>query len=429
MATLKAVGARVPPRQQISLLFKLAVFVYILAVVILSYRQGLTAFAKVAAVVLGGLFLLRLATRGERIFFPTEYKLLIGWFVIGVISSALSSDPATALPRVFTLMQVFPIAFVISNIAYWNGSLRFYWIGLVAAAVLSSLVTLSSVATFSSMDGRVFGTLGNANAFAALLATAVALCLGALLGVRTLALKVVALLVAALCFYMVTRTGSRMGMLACLAAVVAVTVCYQATGRGKGLFRYAAVILIGVGLLATMIFALSSSEFADRLQALSQALRTGDFRATGDMSLYNRARLYGKAFELMLGSPLIGVGLDVFRTAGLDFRTIGNNSHSNYMEILASTGLLGAPLYFGMYYCWWTRLLKSRNALRDPRLAMRYTSAVALATIVLVFDVAWVTYYEKLVWLVLAGLIAEVHLLNREAAGVPGLLFHGRNRG
>lgn len=400
--------------------YKLAVFAYVLTVVILSYREGLTVFAKVAAILLVGLFVLRIVTKGERIFFPTEYKLLIAWFFVGVISSALSSDPATALPRILTLMQVYPIALVISNIAYWNGSLKFYWLCLAAAAVLSSLVTLVSVSTFSSLDGRVFGTLGNANAFAALLATAVALCLAALMGARKLPLKAAALVVAALSFYMVTRTGSRMGMLACLAAVIAVTACHQATGRGRGLSRYAAIILIGSGLLIAMIYALSSSEFADRLQALAQAARTGDFKDTGDMSLYNRARLYRKAFELTLESPLIGVGLDVFRTAGLNFRMIGNNSHSNYMEVIASTGLLGAPLYFGMYYCWWSRLAKSRSVLRDPRLAVRYTAAVALATTILVFDVAWVTYYEKLIWLVLAGLIAEVHLLTREAHGVPG---------
>ncbi|CAG0938061.1 hypothetical protein GPROT2_00134 [Gammaproteobacteria bacterium] len=423
MSTARTQAVRNVSRSRLGLFYLLAVLGYVLAVVILSYREGLTAAAKIAALMLAGLFLLRTVTSSERIFFPIEYKLLIGWFVAGVISSAFSSEPATALPRIVTLMQIFPVAFIISNIAYWNGTLRFYWLFIVAATVVSCVVTLASVSTFSSIDGRLFGTLGNANAFAALLAAAVAICVGSLLGIRVLAMKVVALALAGLFFYMLSRTGSRMGMMAAISAVVMVTLCYQSAARGKGLSRYAAVIVFGVGLLAAMIYFLSSSEFADRLQAFVQAVRTGDFKDVGDMSLQNRARLYGKALELMLGSPLIGVGLDVFRTAGLDFRMIGNNSHSNYMEVLASTGLLGAPLYFGMYYSWWSRLIKARGALHDPRLAMRFAIAAALATIILVFDVAWVTYYQKLVWLVLAGLIAEVHLLSREvrsASRVPG---------
>jgi hypothetical protein len=38
---------------------------------------------------------------------------------------------------------------------------------------------------------------------------------------------------------------------------------------------------------------------------------------------------------------------------------------------------------------------------------------VAMAALVLVLDLAWVTYYVKLVWLILAGVIAEASMLSR----------------
>lgn len=402
-------------RERIGIVYKAAILIYLLAVVVMSYQEGMTAFAKGAGLGLALLFVFRALASGERVFVPAEYRFLVAWLIVCIISSAFSAAPETALPRVLTLLQVFPIAFVISNLIVWNGDSRFYWLGLVFAAGTSGVITLLSPAQFMGLDGRLFGTLGNANAFAALLAVSVAICLAVFMGVRALVVRAVCLVLAAFFLYLVGRTGSRMGMLASLVAVITIAVCFQVSRKGKGLGVSLAILIFGGLIVAGSIVYLSSSEFSDRLVALTTSAQKGDFRAAGDMSLYNRARLYKKALELTLEHPLLGVGLDVFRTAGLEFHTIGNNSHSNYMEILASTGFIGAPLYFAMYYCWWSRLLKARVLLQDARYASRFAMAAAIAGLVLVLDIAWVTYYEKLVWLVLAGLIAESNLLSRAA--------------
>lgn len=405
--------ARARGRDKLGLIYKAAIAAYIFTVVILSYREGMTVFAKGAAIVLAGLFVFRAATSGEKIFFPIEFRLLFAWFMVGLVSSALSQESATALVRVITLLQVYPIAFIIANLLYWNGDTRFYWLTLVVAGVASGLITLSDPMRFSGEDGRIFGTLANANAFAALLAVAVAVCLGAITGTTNVILRLGGLALAGFFLYLVARTGSRMGMLASVGAAVVVMLCFRASRRGRGATRTIAILLFGCLLVGGILYYLGSSEYADRLQALTAGARKGDLGATGDTSLYNRVLLYKKAFELALSHPLLGVGLDVFRTAGIQFRQIGNNSHSNYMEILASTGLIGAPIYFAMYYFWWRRLWRSRVALSNVELASRFAIAVAVAAQMLVFDLAWVTYYEKLTWLVLSGLIVESHLISR----------------
>lgn len=385
--------------------------------VVLSYREGLTMFAKGAGLVLVALYVFRAVSSGEKIFLPREYLLLMAWFLVGVVSSTISSAPGTAFDRVLTLAQVLPVAFIISNFIYWNGDTRFYWLALVGAAVLSGILTLSSPFQFTGIDGRLFGTLGNANAFAALLAVGIALSLGAALGKKNILVRITCLALAAFFLYLVTRTGSRMGMLASLAAAVAVAVCIQMGSKGRGLLRSTWFLLIGAAIVAAIVYVLSSSEFADRLEALTSAAEKGDFGAVGDNSLLNRAMLYKKAFELAMENPILGVGLDVFRTAGIEFRTIGNNSHSNYMEVLASTGLIGFGLYYAIYYSWWSRLAKARVLLEGSSASDRYAMAVAVAAVILVLDVAWVTYYEKLSLLVIAGLIAEVNMLSRVAQG------------
>ncbi|MBL8200263.1 MAG: O-antigen ligase family protein [Chromatiales bacterium] len=414
-------------RDRLGVVYKLAILLYVLAVVVLSYREGLTIFAKGAGLLLAALFVFRAVSSGEKIFVPREYLLLFAWFLIGVVSSTISRAPGTAFDRVVTLCQVLPLAFIISNFIYWNGDSRFYWLCLVGAALLSGVMTLASPVEFTGIDGRLFGTLGNANAFAALLAVGVAICLGATLGKRTIVTRIVCVALAGFFLYLVARTGSRMGMLASLAAAIAVAGCIQVSGRSRGVIRSTWFLALGAAIVAAMIYFLSSSEFADRLWALTSAAEKGDFAAVGDNSLLGRALLYKKAFELAMENPLLGVGLDVFRTAGIEYRTIGNNSHSNYMEVLASTGIVGFGLYYAIYYSWWSRLVKARNVLKDPFLADRIAIAVAIASVMLVLDVAWVTYYEKLSLLVIAGLIAEVNLVSR--AGLAQSSETGRWRG
>ncbi|MBN8279127.1 MAG: O-antigen ligase family protein [Gammaproteobacteria bacterium] len=408
-----------PRSGRLGLVYKAAIVIYMLAVIILSYRDGLTFFAKAAALGLGVLFIFRAFAAGERVFFPVEYRLLLGWVMLAVISSALSSSPETALRRVMTLVQVYPIAFILSNMVVWNGDARFYWVSLIGAAVLSGIVTLANDRQFSDLDGRIFGTLDNANAFAALLAVGTGLVLAICIGTRSLLVRLLCIGIAGFFIYLVLRTGSRMGLLASFAAVVVVGWCYQSSGKSRFFKKTAVLVLVGSAVIGGGLFVLTSTEYAKRYAALQESLETGDFQSSGDMSLYGRARLYQKGFEIFLENPLLGVGLDVFRTAQLEFRTIGNNSHSNYVEILAGTGIAGAGLYFAMYYFWWGRLWRSRGALRDPQLLAAITSGATVAVVILVCDVAWVSYYEKLIWLVLAGLIAQTSLVAARSGQRP----------
>jgi O-antigen ligase len=294
-----------------------------------------------------------------------------------------------------------------------NGDGRFYWEAIVAAGLISALQAVFDPIRFSTVDGRVFGTLGNANTFAILLVGVVSIGMAIFVGSRQLSRQLFGLVIAGFFFYLVAKTGSRMGILASLVSIVIAVWSYQYHWQGRRLSRNLYWLLIGGGIIAASIFIAMSGDFAMRLNALFSAVETGDFSGVGDNSLSGRAALYKKAFDLFLGSPLIGIGLDGFSTAGLGYRQIGNNAHSNYMEILCSTGLLGALSYFSIYAYWWSRLHSLRLALRGSASAGRLTLLMSLAGAILVIDLAFVTYYTKITWLLFAGIIGEMQLLNR----------------
>jgi O-antigen ligase len=409
--------ARNPPGSALPLLYKAAVLLYVCAVVLFSYREGMTLYAKGAAIVVAGLFAFRYFVGTDRLQFPLEYRLLGVWFLIGVIASALSPELDYSLPRILTLAQLFPIAFMLSNFVFSNGDGRFYWAIVVAAGALSGVVTLVDPMRFSTIDGRVYGTLGNANTYAVMLVSCVAVSLAGMVGVRGLLRKAICVGAGVFFLYLVLRTGSRMGMLASLIAVAVAVWAYQGTGspQSRGVTRRLYWLVIAAVLLGGAVYFVTSSEFNDRLENLFSALDKGDFGSVGDNSLKSRALLYVKAFDLFLESPLIGVGLDVFATAGIDYRQIGNNSHSNYMEILSSTGLVGALLYFAIYVIWWRRLLALRRVLRGEMFAGRLALLLSLSAAFLVIDLAFVTYYAKVTWIVFAGMIGEFALLERHA--------------
>lgn len=65
-----------------------------------------------------------------------------------------------------------------------------------------------------------------------------------------------------------------------------------------------------------------------------------------------RQEMYIEAFKLFLRYPIAGVGLANFAT----YSGIGMYSHSDYAEIISTTGLIGAILYFSIYIVLWRKL-------------------------------------------------------------------------
>ena len=118
----------------------------------------------------------------------------------------------------------------------------------------------------------------------------------------------------------------------------------------------------------------------------------------------------------------MGVGLDNFRVAIVDYPGFrgprsGYYAHSNYIEVLADTGFTGFVLYFLMYVVFARRLLKLRKRnlnVPDRRL---YHALIVLFCVILVSDVAMVSYYDKIAWIVFSSAIAGALILERRVKG------------
>jgi O-antigen ligase len=217
-------------------------------------------------------------------------------------------------------------------------------------------------------------------------------------------------------FAMMLQTGSRKAMLGGVVVgggTVLLIFLYQRWRFRDGSFgpSLAASLLIVPAVLTAVI----TSDFWHRVE---RALEPGEGELTADNSLNLRIWLLRRAIDLWSEKPILGHGLRGFARAleadHLFAMPIGLATHSNYIDILVHTGLLGLLLYLSIYALLGAKLFALRGLLSYPRYFERYAPVTAILALIAVYDVAAISYYSKLLWLVLPWLIAEIQLLETD---------------
>lgn len=406
---------KVVDRPGLAIQYRLLVVTYIVTVVLLSYREDLTQAAKIAGVLLGVAVMFLVFAKGKRIVVPLTYRILGAWFMVALVSSIFSGHLEVSMMRALTVAQVSGIGFLVTNILIWNRSTRFYAIALIGAALMSVAMVTAMPGTFATMDGRVYGTMGNANWYGVMLSVAMVLSLITALDAKNLVVKVMSFGATIPIANMMLQTGSRKAMIAGLllgGGLICIAYLYKS---GAATFRsFFVAMIIVASLVPVGITFLVNSDYWFRTEQAVAAV-SGDI-GSADQSVIGRLWLAQQAIELSLKNPLLGIGLDTFRMArsGNTGMTIGTYSHSNYLEILVSTGIVGFVLFFSIYWLWFRKLYAFRRRMRSPASFRRYTMVMVVVMMIAAMDVAMVSYYDKFMWLVLPWIVAELYLFEEE---------------
>jgi O-antigen ligase len=398
---------------RLGITYQLLTAIYIGTVVLLSYRANLTFAAKVVGATLGLSFLF-LGLSKKKIVIPTVYKFWCAWFALAFTSCLFAEDPQLALYRAQTLAQVVVVGFIATNFMIWHQSTRFYVLALIGSALLSSAMVFINPAPFTDFDGRVFGTLGNANTFGFILSVTLILSLVGSITSPRLISKAVYVAATAMIFAMLLQTGSRKAMIGGVllgGGLVCAAYLYRSVKVGHRSF-FGAIITVGTIIPLGIIY-LMNSNFWFRIERAMGFFEGGETNT--DTSVQGRLWLIDRAIDIAVHNPILGIGLDNFRVAdgGGIGKNIGTYSHSNYLEVLVSTGALGFVIYFWMYYILLKQLYALRYCLRTQQYFGRYTTVLVVTISTLAMDTAMVSYYDKVFWLVFPWLIAELYLLSQ----------------
>lgn len=335
-----------------------------------------------------------------------EVKIYLAWLLwttMGVFGLTTFAEKFFFWERLLTIYQVWALMLIVSGFVRSQRTLSFVLLMFLLGAIIVggySWMTGEFRRVASQVRyGRVEGLAGNANSFAILMVYATA-CLGYfwMLPTRSfwarLMKRVLLVQIALLLMYGTMLSGSRKGALALVLLYAAwVFFCYRRDIVRKPVVLVTVVIAAAIGIIAVVGY-IQTSELGRRFQQSFEGFRTGGVSGgLGDA----RSRLYRAAGRMIAENPFTGVGLDCFRVHS----GMGAPAHSEYAEIPADTGLVGAAIYFSWYIVFLVRLIKIRKWTQDP-LQWKITGlALAMFLVVCILNFgAWI-YHSKVAFLFL----------------------------
>ena len=113
---------------------------------------------------------------------------------------------------------------------------------------------------------------------------------------------------------------------------------------------------------------------------------------------------------------MLGVGIDNFRKVGTGQvlgTKVGTYSHSNYIEILVSTGFIGFLLYFAIYISIFKRIIRLRQRKLKGTEHNYLILVLSMFSMFVLYDFAMVSYYEKMSWLLLSVILAALIIVDK----------------
>ena len=206
-------------------------------------------------------------------------------------------------------------------------------------------------------------------------------------------------IVAVLMTMAVLLTGSRKTLL-----MLFIPISYFLYKKARSKFI---ISLLGLAVFSALSYYLIMnvemfySTIGSRVEDLITIL-SGDATGREDDSRYYLT-MYG--LEWWQNNPILGIGINCFRV--LSSRTSmfwgkGFYAHNNYVELLVDVGIIGTIIYYSGYYY----LLKESIIIKSHAASWVF----ALLIVVLVLDVAYVSYYDLNNQLLLAILFGVIYL-------------------
>ncbi|RPI60745.1 MAG: O-antigen ligase domain-containing protein [Planctomycetaceae bacterium] len=114
-----------------------------------------------------------------------------------------------------------------------------------------------------------------------------------------------------------------------------------------------------------------------------------------------RTDLYHDAWKVFSEHPISGVGLNCF----VLHTQILQQAHSEYMEIAADTGIVGAILYFSIYFVMWRRAGKIVKYSSDQAAVKIAQLFRAFLVVIMLTNFGRWNYDAKTTWIMFASFI------------------------
>lgn len=357
-----------------------------------------------------GLFCLYLVFALRTVHIHNETIFLIGYLCFGVLSILWSEDPSTSLLRVRGVFLL--LIFLVLTTTYADRTAK--PIGFLYAVVVGSLAL--SLYMFAVYDAsyvleallqagmRIGSRINNVNAVANSLAVGMV----ALVGIVVFYRKRLLLLLMIPLGVCLLAAGSRMATLSFLAGMlVIIYLMMRSRNVSQAALRMLAVLFVIAAVWLVIRNIPATRELILRFEN-SFAIITGGETVYKENSTQTRLDYIELGWKAFLESPLWGNGIGCAGYALQEEYGYVTYLHNNYVEILASGGIIGFVLYYTPYFMVFKKLgrrIFHQND-HDPVLC------IAFSLLIMKLAGHWgtVMYYSKIEYILLALWISVVNI-------------------
>jgi O-antigen ligase len=414
-AAIPTIEAAVSRRAPAILVFMASA--YVIAAIAVSNMEGWNIAVRIIAVVYGVTYLISLAGRRVRMVKPdTIHVLFVVWSVVGLIGGYNTVSVAGLFGKLLTMIGLIGISYLLYSLSLEKSSIRWLeWGVLLGFLVTIIWLFVTTGGRFS--EERVAGTTGNANVLAFILLLACIVSLDLLSQYRNLVLRSALVLNSLLILPILLATGSRKGLIGFFLVVGIWLLHATAKAKQKRLLSIMLAGLVVAALVALYLPRIVESPHFARFQNLERYVK-GERLVEQETSLSGRAGLARIGIGLAFRNPAFGVGIDQFRYYDQSLRLSQiehTYSHSNVIEVLADTGLIGFTLYHATYVILALRLRRLWRGRRLDSIGRYVNLSVMIGGTIILYDIFSVTYYTKEYWLALTLVLSSTSLVSKRA--------------
>ena len=386
------------------LVIEILIFVYIASVYVMSYDVAFNIISRALALILIGLLgmytILRKSFRFSALF------IYFGLFVLFCICSCLwAVDLSESLSSSFTMVQIFVLISLMYEYIASEKKINYFLFVLSIAGTIFAIYTVAYFGLEEYIAGiedglRVGSEINNLNAIGMM-------CVGTcILNIWQMFFekKYYHIVFAVICFFVALGSGSRTAIVGLVFAIVFLFVL-----KGNSYKKIKSILQLAI-IIVVLYAILKLPAFESFMLRIEQMINGFFGKGEVDNSSTVRLKMIRVGFESFLENPILGIGIGNSHIITAEhFGGWETYLHNNYVELLATTGIVGTIIYYMLFIIPAVKMIKP--ALAQNKLAI--LSEVVLA-VNLVFHIGTVDYYNKvsylyllLVWLCMPVVLSE----------------------
>lgn len=389
-------------------------FAFVCTVCLISsfFIFDMTALSSISILICDGiLFTLILMKKGTRLKVSINrfHKATLLFVAFCFFSAIWALNPYKAIANGITILEILVSISIIGM--YYQDSYNtntilkcIFWSGIVISVYT---ITFYGFETFKYMllnSERVGNDYANANAIGMWMAitVTVGVWLIAFYGFR---LKYCAI---ALPFFIVALAQSRTALIEAIIGVL--LILFLRYRNQKNVLRtIGKMILIIIGIIGILILLSKLAIFDGILMRMEQLIQMFTGGSDADSSSLVRSAYIKLGFEQFLRTPLFGIGMGSTYILTGQYSTHSTYLHNNFVEVLASGGIIGFVCYYSMHAYIIKELFKKLKS-NNPETIICFV----LIVIHTLADYGTVCYYKKYNYLILFVCFFQIYFSKRE---------------